>query len=74
MPKMTSTKTNDNQMTTSFRVDRSVWDDARARAKREGVSLTDLMMTLVEGYVRGAYVLPRREFPRPQDRFDGQPY
>lgn len=43
----------------SVRIEESVWRRALARAKHEGVTMSHVMATLVEGYSRGLVDLPR---------------
>lgn len=43
------------------RIPDDVWDVARARAEKDGVSMSQMMQRLVEGYARGKIALPRVE-------------
>ena len=52
---------------TSFRAPRELIQRSKAKAKAEGVSITELMTDLLEGYVRNVYILPTRVFPSPAE-------
>lgn len=41
------------------RINDAVWDKAKVRAARDGVSMSQMMYTLVEGYSEGKIDLPR---------------
>lgn len=43
----------------SVRVSEAVWDAARRRATYEGVTMSHVMLTFVEGYARGLVDMPR---------------
>lgn len=43
----------------SVRVSDAVWETARRRATYEGVTMSHVMLTFVEGYAKGLVDLPR---------------
>ncbi|RWR24867.1 hypothetical protein D8Y24_04405 [Agrococcus lahaulensis] len=45
----------------SLRVPTALWDDAKAKAEREGVVMNRLITELIEGWVHGVYRLPTAE-------------
>lgn len=47
--------------TRTTRIGDAVWEKAKKRATRDGVSMSQLMNTLVEGYSEGKIDLPRVE-------------
>lgn len=65
---MARPKSNKNMLMRSYRVEDHVYNAARARATREGTTINQVINSLVEGYARGVYELPRtkvvREFPQ----------
>lgn len=54
-------------MSTSFRIEPHIWEAAREQARKDGVRVTEMVSDLVEGYVLGAYILPKRVFPAPAE-------
>jgi hypothetical protein len=42
----------------SARVPSATWDDAKARAAKEGIVMNRLIIELLEGYAHGVYKLP----------------
>ncbi len=43
----------------SVRVSEAVWESARRRATYEGVTMSHVMLSFVEGYAKGLVDLPR---------------
>lgn len=47
--------------TRTARISDPIWKAAQKRAKKDGVSMSQLMSTLVEGYAKGKIDMPRVE-------------
>jgi hypothetical protein len=62
----------------SVRVPTPIWDDARARAKNNGVVTNRLMVDLLEGFTKGSYRLPAvsttvtRTYPAQPERVEAE--
>ena len=56
-----------DMMSTSYRAPRDLIQRAKAKAGAEGLTVTELMTDLLEGYVRNVYILPTRIFPSPAE-------
>ena len=54
--------------TRTTRIGNAIWKKAQKRAKHEGVSMSSVMHTLVEGYSEGKIDLPRVELTYDKDR------
>lgn len=62
-----------NSPVRTTRIGDDIWEAAKVRASKDGVSMSQMMLRLVEGYSKGKIALPRVEMVYDQPTTSGTP-